>query len=374
MEDQTLKSVNETEAVQDDSLSPFDDIVNEMSEQQNAPIEPPAADSTPSRRRSKRRRTARRGAGSYDDSREVIGQKAREVREERQSKASTIAAFRSALAKADTILEGRVASATIYEGKACWMIYENQVTVYIPLTEAFQVVPKTLLTFSDERALRNQRNFMYAAVGATVNYCVTSFSATAEGEFVAYGSRVKAMQQIRRRYFGNNAALKVFPEANVVCRVLSTGNNAIYVDACGLDVKVENHDLSFRYIEDASQLFHPGDKVTLQVREVGVADDGTPTLTLDGKPIELVRARAVSYRVKRDSLYQGTVTSLRSDRKKDKTPSTVVFLYLDDVEVPAWCRDFRMNDPLTTGDKVLFQAHGISQDGFAHGSIVRKLF
>lgn len=372
MENQTPKPLDIPDEVQASNTSPFDDEVENLVTQEKTVVEPPKADSAP-RLGSKRSRMARHRAGSYDESREVIGHRAREVREERQSKASTIAAFRSALAKSDTILEGKVASATIYEGKACWMIYENQVTVYIPLMEAFQLVPQTLLTYSNDRSLRNQRNFMYAAVGATVNYCVTSFSATADNEFVAYGSRVKAMQLIRRRYFGDNAPLKVYPETNVVCRVLSTGNNAIYVDACGLDVKVENHDLSFRYIEDASQLYHPGDKVTLQIKEIASAPDGTPTIALDGKPIELVKARAMRFRVKRDSLFSATVTSMHSDRKKDKTPSTVVFLYLDDVGMPAWCRDYRMNEPLTTGDKVLFQAHGISEDGFAHGGIIRKI-
>lgn len=346
-------------------VSPLDELAEDLAEKEQEV--PPLQVN----RSSKRKRMIHRSAGSYDESRPVIGQKAKEIRDERQDQATTIATFKTALRNPNTILEGTIAGAEIIGSDTFWVLYENQVTILIPLTEAYQVIPQSLLASRDPRTLRSQRAFLDAAIGGKINYCVTKFEADPERGYVVTGSRIKAMKLIQRRYFGENAPYKLYVGANVVCRVLTVGSVSIYVDVCGLDVKVRNFDITFRYVDDASKMFRPGNTLTLQVKDISYSPDGEPIIALDGKPVELEIAKKYRSRIRRGGVYLATVTSMHKENRNGNIPSVVVNLYLDSANFPAYSRDVPLLDmsSLRTGSKVKFEAHGISDDGYVYGRI-----
>lgn len=296
-----------------------------------------------------------------------------EIREQRQDNATSVGTFTTAM-KTNAILEGEIAGVEVDAKNAYWVLFQNNITVRIPFEESFMIQPEELRKEVNSRILMRRKQFLTKSMGATIPYVLTDFVAEPDGSYVAYGSRISAMARIRRRYFGDDAPQKLSVGQVVTAQIISGDAHTAYVYTCGCDVRVPNHLLTHRYIEDVSAAYMVGTNVRLQVRQINKEPGKPPQLVLNGRPVELEACKPNLKRIRgTNPRFIGVITSIRMDRRPGDEPSVVAHLWLKGAEVPAFCRDFRLNifDEIHTGDTVSFECNGVTESGYVHGRIIR---
>jgi hypothetical protein len=296
----------------------------------------------------------------------------KEEREARQEDNTTIGAFSTAM-RTRAIMEGEVSGVEIGDGNAFWLLYQNNVTVRIPFEETFMKLPQSLLEQKTSRTLLRRKQFLGKSLGATIPFIVTDLVIEPDGSVLAIGSRTAAMARIRNRHFGNNAPQKLVVGQDIIAQVISGDAHTAYVYACGCYIRVPNYMLTHRYIEDMTASYMIGSTIKLRVMAIDIGADGLPELQLSGRPVELEACKPNLRRIRGEKpRYQAIVTSIKRDTRSSQV-SVVANLWLKGVDVPAFARDFRLNvyDEVHTGDIVSFECHGVTQNGYVHGKIVR---
>lgn len=331
----------------------------------------PSADSTPAA--AEQRLTHEEEATRYVD-RQTQRAAQEEARSARQQAATQMGAMVTAL-KTQRIVNGKIAGVVTHDRATYWNCFFGDITVEIPFSESWTSLPKELVGKRDDGTLLRQKQFLSRSIGAEIPFILTSMGTSPKGDIVYSASRVAAMKIIRKAHFGRRPSRPAKIGSEFYGRIMSMGPYTAYVSFCGVDVPVPNYELSHEYIADVSTQYDVNQELKLQIVDMTLDNEGNPEeLILSAKPIELERYKKNLKRIvinrNAPPRYHGTVTSIRRDRRRGHV---VVNLFLDDVEVPAFSRSLRLSlqDELHTGDKVYFEASGIVEPGYVHGTIVR---
>lgn len=370
------KGETEDTSMSDDLLGPPAQDSDDDDADDSASAEPVAAEPAHA---GKSPRTQGRSAPVAQMDRATAARLFRENREARQSAASDILKFATA-ARTKNVLEGTIAGVITDGTEVCWTIYHSNITVRIPYAESYMTLEDSLLANKRPVVLERQRQMMTKSIGATVPYVIESFVKDPgdENSYIAYASRREALSRHRKvRYFGSSATRRVEVGSNVTAQIISIGPNAAWVCTCGMDVRVPNFLLSHRYIDDVSRYFTVGQELTMRVMrlEKNPADEFTPKMSLSARPVEIAKFRPNLRRIVGDhARFGGSVTSLRVI-DDSRGPRVIVNLFLDGIEVPAFTSTghLHIRDDLKSGDRVLFEAHGKTESGYAYGNIIRYI-
>lgn len=269
-------------------------------------------------------------------------------------------------------LEGRISGVEQNKDTAYWVLYEGPVTVQIPFAEAFMNTPSELVVQNPTtEVLRRQRQLLECAIGAKIEFSVTSF--TKEDDlYIAVASRTSALMRMRNYYFDHQSPYALTVGKDVVAQILTNGEHAAYLTFCGMDVKVTKSNLSYRFIQDVSAQFYVGQTLRVRIEDIKYsAEDPFPKVVVSAKPIEKARFQKNIKRIQKNGIYIGTAISTRLKDNANGS-SVTISLFLDNVDVPAFARTtiLELGNSIRVGDKVTFLAMGVNSEGFAHGKII----
>lgn len=320
---------------------------------------------------------------AYTLSKEEQAEQFKSIRDTRQENASEYGVFISAYREKRT-LSGTVSGVDSDEKTAYWVIYYNDsITVRIPFVEAFAETPKDLAKESDNwQIIKRQRQMLTKSIGVNTPFFITGIITHPSGYTEATASRKAALNAIRRIYFGHNAARPLKVGMDVDAQILSPGSYAAYISAFGLDIRVDNHNLSHRYIKDIANDFSPGTKIRMRIMEIEEKEGGIPQIRLSALPCELekmkiranqlVKSRSNSGNI--ELCFRGIVISSRLEKDKVRGQSTVTAIYLEDCNLAAFARSFSKTvQSLHPGDRIIFCANGVTEQGYVHGKILKVI-
>lgn len=271
-------------------------------------------------------------------------------------------------------IKGRIAGVTVYNGVPCWSLYQGKVSIYIPFTESYMTVKKSLTGTSTAQLITKQKNFLSQSIGLTVEFVLTSYKQDPEhpGHYIAMASRTTALARKRSAYFGQKM---IRPGATVAARIITVSPTNLFVTVAGLDVNMTRKVLSRKPIADLTEHFHIDDTIRLRVMDVDYGSASKlPTLSLSAIPEEDEVWKANSFRLSRNERCHGIVTSIEDGTRN---PGNIgrTHLWLEDYEHPA-ITTVNIEDPdnpISVGDHVLYEHRGFTERGVSHGVILRKL-
>lgn len=296
-------------------------------------------------------------------------QAAAAARQKKQMDLAKIAQYDTAC-RQKTVLHGVIGSAETNEdlGKTFWVIYDDNVTIYIPFDEAFQNPPKDM-TDESKKDRWNQTQFLTKSIGATIPFVVTNIEVDHENlQAFCVASRNYGMRKVRRKYFGKDAVYSTEVGTDVDATIIAVGTHSARIAACGMDMKVRNVDLTHRYINDCKEEFLPGQTVRMRIVKVEQGDGELPKLTLSARPLEMEGYVKASQKLKPGSRHAGVVVAV----SRTKNSKIVARLFLDGVNVPATCADITPHicQNISSGTKVIFEVGGVKESGYVHGKIL----
>ena len=297
----------------------------------------------------------------------------RENSANRQSDASSVAVLLGAY-KRKRIIQCTIAGVTTIDREAYWTAFQDSVTIRIPFTSSFMSVPKDILEGTGYENLQRKRQFLTPAIGAKIRVVITSLIKDPYGGYIATASRTTALAQDRNYFFSKNSRLSIEQGMDFEAEVLSVGPHACYVTAFGMDIRLTKNRISHKYIERLTTLYKPGDTIAVRIMSLKTEVGKRPEITVSALPLEMKRLANNYKRLTIGDVVSGTVTSIRKESE-----NTVVNLFLDGYDVPAFSRSVRLGlgDILYVGDSVNFRVNGFAKSpygvgAYAHGSIIRS--
>ncbi len=201
------------------------------------------------------------------------------------------------------ILTGIVSNVVSLESgnHACAVDFEGM-RVLIPLREM------TLREWpEDELAPDSVQIFMQRILGATVDFIPAAVDIRNRA---AVGSRKAALIQRQKQYYETE---RVKPGILVACRVLAVGNNAMTVEACGVDTQIYARDVSWEWFSDITDLYGTGDLVIAKVMDVQKDEEtGLYSVALSIKAASEHSDKAAFKTIVPNSNYFGEVTGVKN--------------------------------------------------------------
>ncbi len=295
------------------------------------------------------------------------------VRHLRQEEAACIGKYLNAH-KNNYVLDCKIATVQTHNGFAYWVCYDGPVTVFIPFVDAFVDPPKDLVERNSKTTLTRQMQLLGNSIGAKIAFTVERMEGSEDGKvYFAWGSRKNALEKIHKRYFGQRAVKPLSVGDDVVAQFISVGQYAAYVNVGGIDVRLNNAQLSHRYLADLTKHFVPGDEINVRIQNIAFKD-GEVNLTVSALPCELEVCRQNLHRVKRGTRCHAVITTVRI-MTTDKGPKFVAAMFLEDLELPAFASVLqkRSREGLHTGDRVLVETMGVTKRGYVHCAICHYL-
>ena len=296
----------------------------------------------------------------------------------RQENASAIGKIYTAM-QHRVILKGTVAAVSDDGENAFFVIYmADKVEVRIPFAEAFAAPPAELLDPGTNQRLRRQTQLLRKSIGAEIQFVITDVEEQ-DGWACATASRTRALRSLIYRYFLQPGSNKMVHVGDILeADILAVAPYAVYICVCGIDVRLANRDLTHKFCNNLKDAYHAGDKVKVKVTGLEITATNID-LEVSGREAELDQLRGNLDRITR-LLKNGrpsviaTVTSLTIHRSNGK-PKCVASLYLDSLDLPAFTSVYQsdMEDRYVSGDKVIFEARGVTDKGYVHGAITRHL-
>ncbi len=292
--------------------------------------------------------------------------------EKKQAKLARLAQYDTAR-RQETLMTGIVGSADIDEklGNAFWVIYDDNVKIFIPYEEALMIQPADIGNANTHKALVSKKNILTNAIGAQVSYIITSMQIDSEsGTAVCVGSRVAGLKKERKMYFGPSRVYEIQEGTDVDATILSVGPYAVYITTCGIDKKVRNTDLSFQFHENLKDHFTPGQVIRMRIMKMNL-DADIPKLFLSAKPILIREYQENLKLVRPGSRYCATVVSIHANHQGDGIRA---HLFVEEAMFPATCVDIKPGilKNICSGTKVIFEVSGkFPNSGIAHGKILR---
>lgn len=289
--------------------------------------------------------------------------------------------------KQNSVLSGVIAGVESRGEHVFWVIYDGPVKVLIPFHEALPFLSDELLNDAPDVQVR-QKQLLSKSIEAEVPFTVEAMEYDDEAYF-AFGSRQKALERIRNRYFGKHAPnpLKIGDTVNAT--FFSVGAHAAWVNANGVDIRLTAGQISHRYIEDLQTVYRPGQQIDLCVQpergeKLAVGDmvpvkDGRPQMRLSGLPTELQACSARLNQVREGSRFIATVTTHRIQRvlnpeTKKAEARYVATLWLEGIRLPAFASEVvdKFQVP-HSGAKVTVDVRGVRKSGYVFCKIIKVL-
>lgn len=289
--------------------------------------------------------------------------------------------------KQNSVLSGVIAGVESRGDHVFWVIYDGPVKVLIPFHEALPFLSDELLKDAPDVQVR-QKQLLSKSIEAEVPFTVEAMEYDDEAYFV-FGSRQKALERIRNRYFGKHAPnpLKIGDTVNAT--FFSVGAHAAWVNANGVDIRLTASQISHRYIEDLQTVYQPGQQIALSVQsergeKLAVGDvvpvkDGRPQMRLSGLPTELQACFPRLNQIQVGSRFIATVTTHRIQRvlnpeTKKMEARYVATLWLEGIRLPAFASEVvdKFQVP-HSGAKVTVDVRGVRKSGYVFCKIIKVL-
>ena len=296
---------------------------------------------------------------------------------ERQEAAVIVSKYIAAQ-KRNNVITGTITGVAVNQNYALWEIMDGPVRVLIPFGEALPFSPDS--KENTPEVMARQKQMLSKSIGATIPFSVEQLVPdNQEGCYLAIGSRRKAMERIRGRFFGDNAANPVKEGDTVIGTFLAVGPHAAWVSVCGLDVRLLPRQLSHRYMEDMMQVFQAGEEIRLRVRRIS-EQNGKVEMILSARPCELEESRKRLDRVHKGNRYAATITSHRViDEKNPVTsrvePRYVAAMWLEGINLPAFAT-LTSSHALGTahsGERVMVEVNDVTDTGYVRVRIIAYL-
>lgn len=295
-----------------------------------------------------------------------------EARYERQASSLNLHAFLQESQRGNVI--NLPITSVITQGKdVYWVCISSPFMVYVPFDQTFEDLPVELLDDKAAHIALRRTQVLQKAIGLTIPVVITSISNNPDGEYIAYGSCTKAMQKIRRRYFGDNAINPVKVNDVITGTVSSVGPSALWVMFRGVCIQVPNRHLSHRYMSNLGDYYHVGDQIKLKVTSLSTPQGSDkPEITVSGLPIEWEKAQKNLKYLTPGGIYAATVCSIRSRKERNQL---IITLWIEGINVPAYCSVVESHRYMYySGDRVLVEFYGVSQtSGYPIVKIKRTL-
>ena len=144
-------------------------------------------------------------------------------------------------------------------------------------------------------------------LGATVDFLPVAVDMRNRA---AVGSRKAAMLDRQKHYWASG---RVQPGIRIACRVVGVGNNAVTVEAAGVESVINARDVSYDWYADVATKYASGDLIVARVMAVHRDDStGHYTARLSIKAAEENTGQQALQKLVTNSNYYGVVTGVKS--------------------------------------------------------------
>ncbi|MDO5398874.1 MAG: hypothetical protein Q4G33_13195 [bacterium] len=280
------------------------------------------------------------------------------------------------------ILYSRIFSVeTLNNGKVTVAVLSMEgFRVIIPCMEMYKVPPLDMSTVTDDNdRIRREKQIMTKLLGAEIPFIITNIEGDPDGEPVIIASRKEALQRMVDHNYNrrNRDGKSLINEGDTVeSTVISVGRFAVWANVGGLDVSIPVYRLTHRYVEDATQMYTPGQKLNIYVGAIQYDENNRVSrISVSGKEPEIDEFRPKLKNIKSGAAFLGKITSIRQSRTDSSR--TIITLFLEDIGVPAIANYTRIDalpNPPITGDTVVFSAYAVREEsGTVIGSILRRV-
>lgn len=293
------------------------------------------------------------------------------LRDKRQDRAQTIGTYQSA-AKTHKILNAVIAKVETDREDAYWVCYDGPMEVVIPFSDTFTSLDPRYLKHGATRAEHNEiikarSDLLNNSLGLSIPFIITRIDGNK-----ATASRTLALQRIRARYFGRDAINRVKEGDFVDATIVTVGQHAAFVNVYGVDVRIGKPFLSYRYIPNISEVYSVGDNIRVMIKELEEQPGKLPSLRVSGLEAEQAEWPELLHRVHKGDHVLATVKTVTVIREESKIHMT---FWLNNIGLPAFSTSAPMfiQDDIRTGNQVLFQINGITNNGNVHGTVIRQV-
>ena len=155
---------------------------------------------------------------------------------------------------------------------------------------------------------RLQKLYMTARLGSEVDFVITK---TDRINLLAAGNRIKAMRIRQRLFFKKKQDEYVIFEGRLAeARVVSVTRGGIFVELFGKELFVSSRELSYKRIQDATQIYQPGQRIVVKITKLE-RDELKKKITAIDVSVKQASPNPVIEGIKRysiDSKYYGVVS------------------------------------------------------------------
>ena len=262
--------------------------------------------------------------------------------------------------------------------------------ILIPFHEIYQDNP--IDTSDPTNLLARQRQMATKLLNSQIEFCITGLFPGKEPDFSDYlcsGSRKQALDIISRRNYrrprgGSEPNLKVGSRTEAT--VVSVGLHALRVNVGGVDTQLPVWALTFKHVSDLRDMYAPGDKIVVEIRDIKETADGKFDVTVSARQIEIEESSKRLHLIGgRGTQVVATVTRVRYSRESDANTTSfddyrqgeevannnagrlVMYAHIaPPLDLPA--RVFGMDESglfrnLSTGEQIRVSVIGVADDG-----------
>lgn len=269
---------------------------------------------------------------------------------------------------------------TLNENIVVCTVMFNGFRIIIPCAEMYVSPPVDMSTVhSDTERIRREKQILSKLLGAEIPFIITNIQGSPEkDDYAIVASRKAAITKTAARNFNRRGRDGHAPiEAGDITEatIVSVGRHAVWANVQGMDVSIPIYLLTHRYVGNAADVYHPGEKIDVYIRNVAYDDKGHATgIVASGREPEIQGFIPKLKRITSGANYLARITSIRKSRTDESR--TVITLFLEDVGVPGFASYMRIDTmavPPCTGDKVVFSAYRVDEErGVVIGSIMRR--
>ncbi len=253
--------------------------------------------------------------------------------------------------------------------------------VIIPIEEMYKNPPLDYSTVVNEaQRIHRERQMLSKLLGGEIQFIITNIDGSPsdnEDGYLIVGSRRQALARIEERNYIRHSrnGMPAITEGSVAeATVVSVGQHAVFANVGGVDTSISTYQLTYRYVDNATNMYTLGDKFNVVVKSIEFDEDGSvKNLVVSGKEAEIEEYQSRIDKIKPNTLTLGVITSVRASKK---TPGkTIITLFIDAYKMPAMASYVKidtMAEPPKTGDRVVFSTYMVTDRGFVMGQILRK--